>query len=122
MHTRDSRIARNGCRQNEPSPLAFAAPSSPTAAEATAGLVVLGCTTGGRVVRLPLPNRQRGAGLATSTATVAAASTATAASSTAILSSVDDYLSVVDFPGAGAAALVVLSTRRWRCWSGTSSS
>jgi hypothetical protein len=83
-HTRDSQIARNGCRQNAPPPLASAAPSSPSTAEAAAGLVVLGRTTGGRVVRLPLPNRQRVAVLATSTATVAAASMATAASATAI--------------------------------------
>jgi hypothetical protein len=39
----------------------------------------------GRVVRLPLPNRQRAAVLATSMATVAAASMATAASATATL-------------------------------------
>jgi hypothetical protein len=55
--------------------------------EATAGLVVLGRTTGGGVVRLPLPNRQRAAVLATSTAAVAAASTDTAASAAATLDS-----------------------------------
>ncbi len=47
---RDSQIVRNGCHQNAPPPLASAAPSSPAAAEAAAGLVVLGCTIGGRVV------------------------------------------------------------------------
>ena len=42
-----------------------------------------------------------------SPAAVVAASTATDASAAATLSSVDDYLSVVESPGAGAAASVV---------------
>ncbi len=84
---RDSKIARNGCHQNAPPPLASATPSSPATAEAAASLIILGHTTGGRVVRLPLPNRQRAAVLATSTATVAAASMATAASAAATLQS-----------------------------------
>ncbi len=74
MHRRDSQIARNGCHQNAPPPLASAAPSPPATAEAAAGLIVLGRTTGGRVIRLPLPNRQKATVLAISTATVAAAS------------------------------------------------
>jgi hypothetical protein len=85
LHTRDSQIARNDCHQNAPPPLASAAPSSPATAEAAAVLVVLECTTGGRVVRLPLPNRQRAAVLATSTTAVAAASMAMAASAAATL-------------------------------------
>ncbi len=56
---RDSQIARNGCNQNAPAPLASAAPFSPATVEAAADLIVLGCTTGRRVVRLPLSNRQR---------------------------------------------------------------
>jgi hypothetical protein len=84
---RDSQIVRNGCCQNAPPPLVSTAPSSPATAEAAAGLVVLGCTTGGRVDWLPLPNQQSTAILANSTTTVAAASTATAASATATLQS-----------------------------------
>jgi hypothetical protein len=90
---------RNGCHWNLPRPLASAAPSFPAAAEAAAALVVVGHTTGARVVRIPLPHQQKGTGFATSTATVAAASTSTAASAAATLSSVDEYLSVAEFPG-----------------------
>jgi hypothetical protein len=59
------------------------------------------------VVRLPLPNRQRATVSAASSAAVVAASTATAASAATTLSSVDDYLSVVESPGAGTVVLVV---------------
>jgi hypothetical protein len=82
---RDTRIVRNGCRQNAPPPIASATSSSPATAGATSGLIALGCTIGGRVVRLPLPNWQRAAVLATFTAAVAAASTDTAASATTTL-------------------------------------
>jgi hypothetical protein len=98
LHMRDSQIARNGCRQNTPPPLASAAPSSPATVEAAAGLIVLGRTTGGRVVRLPLPNRQRVMVLVTSSAAVAAASKATAAPAAASMPSVDQYLFVVESP------------------------
>jgi hypothetical protein len=81
-----------------PSPC-FCCPFLPTAAKAAAGLIVLGHTTGGRVVRLSLPNRKRGTGLATSTAAVAAASMAIAASATATQPSFDEYLSVVESSG-----------------------
>jgi hypothetical protein len=93
-HTRDSWIARNGCQKNSPPPLASSAPSSPAAVEATAGLVVLGRTTGERVVRLPLSNQQRATVSSTSTTAVAAASTATATSAAATLLS-----SGLDFGG-----------------------
>ncbi len=100
LHMRYSLIARNVCCQNLPPLFAAAAPPPRCCCSCCCpGWVDVGRTTEGRVVRLPLPDWQRGLGSATSTTAVAASATATAATATtSTVSSVEEYLSLVESP------------------------